>query len=123
MTTNEKNVIAIFIKSIYIMKKLKIKILLNNDIFDSKQININVKKQIVIIENCKNVKIQLNVINTNSSIKRVIRVNEFIKISIKSITIISFKLRDKNNLFIERDCIFTFARINWWNFDAHIEMI
>ena len=53
---------------------------MNNDIFDSKQININVEKQILIIDNCKNIKIQFNVTNTNSSIKRVVCVNEIIEI-------------------------------------------
>ena len=132
VTTDDRNVIAIFIKSIYIMKKLKTKILLSNDILDSKQINIDVEKQIVTIESCKNVKVQLNVTNTNSSIKRVIRVSEFIKISIKSATTISFKLRDKNSLSIERDFMFTSARIDRLDqnedvlshiIDAHIEII
>ena len=84
------------------------------------------------IDNCKNIKIQLNVTNTDSSIKRIARVNEVIKISIKSTTTISFKLRDKNNLFIERDFMFTSSRIERLNhdedvlshiIDAHIEMI
>ena len=35
VTANDKNAIAIFIKKIYIMKELKTKILLSNDIFDS----------------------------------------------------------------------------------------
>ena len=102
------------------MKELKTKIFLSNDIFDSKQMNINVEKQILIIDNCKNIKIQLNVTNTNSSIKRVVRVNEIIKISIKSITTISFKLRDKNNLFIERDFMFTSSRIERLNHDEDV---
>ena len=64
-------------------EKTKNKFFLNNDILNSKRININVNKQIIIIENCKNIKIQFNVINVKFSIKRVIRVNEIIKISIK----------------------------------------
>ena len=94
--------------------------------------NINVNKQIVIIENCKNIKIQFNIINANSQIKRVIRVNEIIKISIKSIFTILFKLRDKNNLFNERDFMFTSTRIERLNQnenvffhinDAHTEIV
>ena len=92
VTANDKNAIVIFIKKIYIVKKLKTKILLNNDILDSEQISINVEKQVLTIDNCKNIKIQLNVTNTNSSIKRVVRVNEIIKISVKSITTESFRL-------------------------------
>ena len=120
VTANDKNAIAIFIKKIYIVKELKTKIFLSNDIFDSEQININVEKQILIIDNCKNIKIQFNVTNTNSSIKRIARVNEIIKISIKSVTTISFKLRDKNSLFIERDFMFTSSRIERLNHDENV---
>ena len=132
VTADDKNAIAIFIRKIYIVKELKTKIFLSNDILDSEQININVEKQVLIIDSCKNIKIQFNVTNTNSSIKRVVRVNEIIKISIKSITTISFKLRDKNNLFIERDFMFTSSQIERLNhdenvlshiIDAHIEII
>ena len=129
---DDKNAIAIFTKRVYIVKELKTKILMNNDILESKQINIDVDKQVVIIESCKNIKIQFNVTNANSQIKRVVRVNEIIKISIKSITTISFKLRDQNSLFTERDFMFTSSRIERLNqdedvfshiIDAHIEMI
>ena len=132
VTADDKNAIAIFIRKIYIVKELKTKIFLSNDILDSEQININVEKQVLIIDSCKNIKIQFNVTNTNSSIKRVVRVNEIIKISIKSITTISFKLRDKNSLFIERDFMFTSLRIERLNhdkdvlshiIDVHIEIV
>ena len=129
---DDKNAIAIFTRRIYIVKKLKTKILMNNDILESKQININVNKQIVIIESCKNIKVQLNVTNADSQIKRVVRVSETIKISIKSTTTISFKLRDQNSLSTERDFMFISSRIERLNqnenvlshiIDAHIEMI
>ena len=129
---DDKNAIAIFTKRIYIVKKLKTKIFMSNDILESKQINIDVNKQVVTIESCKNIKVQLNVTNANSQIKRVARVNEIIKISIKSATTISFKLRDQNSLSTERDFMFTSSRIERLNqnedvffhiIDAHIEMI
>ena len=120
VTADDKNAIAIFIRKIYIVKELKTKIFLSNNIFDSEQISINVEKQVLIIDSCKNIKIQFNVTNTNSSIKRVARVNEVIKISIKSITTISFKLRDKNSLFIERDFMFTSLRIERLNHDEDV---
>ena len=87
---------------------------------------------VVIIESYKNIKIQFNVTNANSQIKRVVRVNEIIKISIKSITTISFKLRDQDSLSTERDFMFISSRIERLNqnedvlshiIDAHIEMI
>ena len=46
---DDKNAIAIFTKRIYIVKELKTKILMSNDIFEWKQININVNKQVVIM--------------------------------------------------------------------------
>ena len=120
MTADDKNAIAIFIKKIYIVKELKTKIFLSNDIFDSEQISINVEKQVLIIDSCKNIKIQFNVTNTNSSIKRIARVNEIIKISVKSITTISFKLRSKDSLFIERDFMFTSSRIEQLDHDENV---
>ena len=94
--------------------------------------SINVNKQIVIIESCKNIRIKLNVINVESQIKRVARVSEIIKISIKSISTISFKLRDKDSLFIERDFMLTSTRIERLNqnenvfshiIDAHTKIV
>ena len=132
ISTNDENAIVTFTRQIYIVKELKTKIFLDNDILNSKRMSINVDKQMIIIENCKNIKIQLNVINVESSIKRVTRVNETIKISIKSIFTIFFKLREKNNLFIERDFMFTFSRIERLDsnenvffhiIDAHTKMI
>ena len=132
ISINDEDAIVTFTRQIYIVKELKTKIFFDNDILNSERMSINVNKQIVIIESCKNIKIQLNVINANSQIKRVTRVNEIIKISIKSIFTIFFKLREKNNLFIERDFMFTFSRIERLNqnenvffhiIDAHTEMI
>ena len=132
IATNDKNAIATFTRRIYIVKKLKTKILMSNDILESKQISIDVNKQIVTIESCKNIKVQLNVTNADSQIKRVVRVSETIKISVKSATTISFKLRDQNSLSTERDFMFISSRIERLNqdedvlshiIDAHIEMI
>ena len=118
--TNDENAIVTIIRQIYIMKKLKTNFFFDNDILNSKRINININKQIIIIENYKNIKIQFNVNNANLQIKRVIRVNEIIKISIRSIFTIFFKLREKNNLLIERDFMFTFSRIERLNSNENV---
>ena len=49
-----------------------------------------------------------------------IRVNEIIKILIKLIFTIDFKLREKNNLFIDNDFMFTFSRIKRLNSNENV---
>ena len=75
---------------------------------NSKHIVFDVEKKKIFIDNCKELTIKLNVKNFKSTINRVIRVNNVIKISIKFNTTMSFKLRDKKNLFINRDFMFVF---------------
>ena len=132
ISIDNENAIVTFTRQIYIVKKLKAKIFLDNDILSSEQMSINVDKQVVIIKSCKNIRVKLNVINVDSQVKRVARVSETIKISIKSTSTISFKLRDKDSLLIERDFMFTFSRIERLNqdesvfshiIDAHTEVV
>ena len=108
---NDKSKIDIFTRRVYIMKNLKIKIFINCDILNFERMMINIDKTNVIIDSCKNFKIQFNVTNTSSSIKRMTKVSEVIKISNKSLITISFKFRDKDNLSTRRDFMFHFARI------------
>ena len=56
--------------------------------------------------------VKLNVKNDDFSIKRVIRINNNTKISTRFNIIISFKLRDKNSLFIDRNFMFISQRID-----------
>ena len=109
-------VVIYFIRHVYIVESFKTKTLFDNDILNSKQIVFNVDKKIVIIDNCQNFVIKFNVINIDLSIKRIVRVNSIIKISIKFNVTISFKLRDKNNvLSIERNFMFVSKRIDRLN--------
>ena len=109
---NDSSTIIYFTRHIYIVDELKTKLLLNNDIIDSKHIVFDVEKKKNSIDNCKKLTIKLNIKNVESTINRVTRVNNVIKISIKFNTTISFKLRDKKKLFIDRDFIFVFQRID-----------
>ena len=73
-------VIVIFIKNVYIVDDLKAKMLLNNDILKSKQIVLNIVKKKLIIDNCQNMIVKLTIVNRETSIKRIIRFVEKIKI-------------------------------------------
>ena len=87
---------------------------------DSKHIVFDIEKKKIIIDNCKELTIKLNVKNVESTINRVIRVNNVIKISIKFNTTISFKLRDKKKLFIDRDFMFIIQRIDRLKIDDNV---
>ena len=108
---NDKSAMNVFSRRVFIVKHLKTKILLDNDVFDSKNMNINVEKRILIISNCKNLVVQFNVINFDSQIKRIVRVNETIKISIKFAIVISFKFREKSTLSTNRNFMFHLVKI------------
>ena len=104
-------IIASFICHVYIVEKLKIKIFIENNIFNSKLIIFDVDKNKLIIENYKKITIKFNIKNIDFLIKRVVRFSDVIKILIKFNIVIFFKLRD-NSLFIDRDFIFVFKKIN-----------
>ena len=104
--TNEKLIIVNFICYAYIINDLKIKMFVNNNILNSKKMFVDLKNQKIIIENCKHITTSLKIINKNSLIKRVIKINNITKILINFVTIIFFKLRDKFNLLNKRDFIF-----------------
>ena len=116
-----KLAIACFTRRVYIIESFKTKILLSKNILNSKQIVFNVDKKIVTINNYQDFVVKVNVINADSSIKCVVRVNFVIKISIKFNITVSFKLCDKNNfLSIERNLMFISKRIDWLNKNNNI---
>ena len=108
---DESSTIVNFTRHVYIVEKLKIKILIENNIFNSKLIILDVDRSKLTIENCKKIIIKFNIKNIDFSIKRVVRFSNVIKILIKFNIVIFFKLRD-NNLFIDRDFIFVLKKIN-----------
>ena len=129
---NDKSTIDIFTKRVYVVKNLKTKILLSNDILEFEKMNVNMNKRILIMSSCKNLKIQFSIVSANSTIKKIVRANEIIKISIKFLIIIFFKFREKSTLFVDRDFMFHFVRIVKLNneddvlshiIDAHIEVV
>ena len=129
---NDKSTIKIFIRRVFVVKHMKTKIFFDNNIFELKQMNINVEMRILIINNCKDLVVQLNLINFESQVKRIVCVNEAMKISINFAIIISFKFSDKSTLSRNRDFMFHFAKIAKLKneddilshiIDAHTEMI
>ena len=109
-----------FTRHVYIVDNLKIKMLMNNDIFDSKKMIIDLNKQQMTIDNCKNIITSLKIINRDTSIKRIIKINDVIKISIHSIIMISFKFRDKIDLSNDKNFIFVFKRVDRLNVENDI---
>ena len=74
----------------------------------------------MIINNCQNFIIKLNVINRDISIKRQMKINDVIKISTRFCVIISFKLRDKFKLSNDKDFMFISQRIDRLNFENDV---
>ena len=105
-TIDDFAAIACFIRHVYIVDELKTKMLIINDILESKLIVSNVDKEKLTIDNCKNMIIKLNVKSVDFLIKRVVRFSNVTKISFRFNIIISFKLRDKDSLFVDRDFMF-----------------
>ena len=108
---NEKSVIVSFIRHVYVVNDLKIKMLMGNDIFDSKKMTIDLKNQKIIIESCKHITTSLEVVNRDSSVKRIARASNVTKISVNSVTMMSFKFRGKFNLSSGRDFMFVSQRV------------
>ena len=119
-STNEKSIIVNFIRHAYVVNNLKIKLFINNNILNLKKMFVDLKNQKIIIENYKHITMLLKIINKNSSIKRVIKINNITKILINFVTIIFFKLRDKFNLLNKRDFIFVSQRVEQLNIKNNI---
>ena len=117
---NKKSIIVNFIRYAYVVNNLKIKMFINNNIFDSKKMFVDLKNQKIIIENCKHITTSLKIINKNSSIKQIIKINNVTKILINFITIIFFKLRDKFNLLNKHDFMFVSQRVERLNIENNI---
>ena len=107
LTSNEATfTIICFIRHVYIIDVLKIKIFISNNILESKQIILNFDKKKMIINSCQNFITKLNVINRNISIKQQMKINDVTKISTRFCVIILFKLRDKFKLSNNKDFMF-----------------
>ena len=67
------------------------------------------------IKSCENFLINLNVINSSTSVKCIAKCLMTITISIKLQFIISFKFHEKTNLFFKHDFLFKAQNLNQLN--------
>ena len=113
---DDKSTIACFIRHLYIVNNLKTNILLNNNIFNSKNAVVHIKQQKFIINNCDNFSISLKIIvknNDDKRIKRIIRLKINVTISIHFCFIVFIKYR--NSKLSNRDMFFNFNNIEKLN--------
>ena len=90
---------------IHLIDDLKINILIDNDVFTTQQIKLNLTQQIVQLNNCQNLVAFINVlIKQKVEMKRIIRVKNTMIISIKIIINVSMSYND--DLSIDRDFLF-----------------
>ena len=109
-----------FIRYVYIVDNLKIKLFINNDIFESKNMMFYINKNKLIIKSCDNFITSLLVtFRKNERVKRAIRFLIIIIISFHSCTIVSMKY--KNEKFSHnRDFMFNFHDVD--RFDVEKKM-
>ena len=117
---NNKSTIVNFIKNVNIINKLKAKMFLNNNIIKSKNIILNVNKNIITINNCQSLITVFIVTNFDFSIKRLVKVANSLNILANSIITILYKLQDKFNLSINKNFIFIFQRLESLNSKSDI---
>ena len=102
---DDKLIVIYFIRQVYIVDDLKIKLFIENDIIDSKSIVFDIEKK-KFINSCQNLIIKLNVKNVDLIIKRVTRARNVFTIFVKFNIAIFFKLREKKILSIDRNFMF-----------------
>ena len=113
---NNKSTIACFIRHFYIVNNFKANILLDNNIFDSKNAVVHISQQKFIIDNCGNFSISLKVVvknNDGERIKRIIRSKINVTISAYSCFTVSIKYRGFK--LPNRDMLFNFNNIKKLN--------
>ena len=109
---DDKSIMINFTRHVYIVDDLKLKMFISNNIFDSKKMIIDLNKKQITVDNCKNIITSLKIVNRDTSIKRIIKASDVIKISVHSVIIISFKLRDKFDLSNDKNFMFVFKRVD-----------
>ena len=113
---NDKAVKICFIKHFYIVNNFKINILLNNNIFELKNMFVHVDKKNFFVDNCDNFVASLKIIiknNNNERVKRIIRFQINIVMSTHLYTIVFIKYREFK--LLNRNLIFNFNDVKRLN--------
>ena len=101
-----KSVVARFTRYVYIVKELKTKLLLNNDILGSKNMIFHLNKEKLVIDSCDNFIASLIVtFRFEKRVKRIIRAQTVTTILFHSVFVILIKFRD-SKLLIDRNYMF-----------------
>ena len=102
-----KVTIVKILQKIYIIKNLKVNILLSINILVLEEAIINLLNQVLKISKVKDIKILIQVkIKDNININQFICVKKLIVISAKSIKQVSIQLIEKNQILLNRDFLF-----------------
>ena len=113
---NDKLAKVCFIKHLYIVNNLKINILLNNNILESKNMFVHVDKKKFFVDSCDNFVASLKIIVKNDDderVKRIIRSQINIVVLTHSCTIVFIKYREFK--LLNRDLIFNFNDVKRLN--------
>ena len=98
---------------------LKINILIDNDVFTTQQVKLNLTQQIVQLNNCQNLVAFINVLTRQEiEMKRIIRVKNIVIISIK--IIINVLMSYNDNLSTDRDFLFESQCAKYLNDDDNV---
>ena len=103
---NNQFVVAYLQRKIHIVNNLKIKLLLNINVINSKKILVDMNQQKLIIKNCQKFIVKLKItIKDNVKIRRVIWTKKKFVIQTNSMICVSMKIREKSlfdkNYFFE----------------------
>ena len=101
------NLIIIHItREIYLINKLRVNILININIQQSRNITISISKRRFYIDNCVEFIIIINVVDVKKHVDRLIRIKKIISLSSHLIINVSIRIRDKFCLSINKNYIF-----------------
>ena len=107
---NKQSIVAKFFVEIYIVDDFKINLFVNNNVFNAQKINLNLKTQIVILTNCRNFVVSINIIvKKNVDQKRIVKSKTNFKMSFKvtiKIFVTYYKVLLENHDFFFRISMF-----------------
>ena len=109
--TDDDSVKVSFTRYVYIVDDLKVKLFINNDIFESKNMMFHVNKSKLIIKSCDNFTTSLHVtLKENERVKQAVRSLAVITILFHTCAAVSMKF--KNKLSRNRDFMFNFHDVD-----------
>ena len=90
----------------YLVNELRVNILININIQESKNMTISISKRCFLINNCVEFIIIINIIDVEKRVDRLIRIKKIISLSFYSIINVSIQIRNNFDLSIDKNYIF-----------------